>query len=200
MKIVLLIFFYLSNLSLQAQQSNLIEYDFIKNDGYNEVNKEYLIFNDSELYYANITNENNLNYEDEKLDREQMNFEPLYINLQKDSLYQSRIGILKSKSSDIKRFLLVEKKPVINWKVTKESKKILGYTTYKATTTFRGRNYIAWFAPELPYNYGPWKLGGLPGLILKVENDLFSYEAKRVVLNSSRIPFLSKIFEVSSRD
>ena len=30
MKIVLLIFFYLSNLSLQAQQSNLIEYDFIK--------------------------------------------------------------------------------------------------------------------------------------------------------------------------
>ena len=87
MKIVLLIFFYLSNLSLQAQQSNLIEYDFIKNDGYNEVNKEYLIFNDSELYYANITNENNLNYEDEKLDREQMNFEPLYINLQKDSLY-----------------------------------------------------------------------------------------------------------------
>ena len=65
----------------------MIEYDFIKNDGYNEVNKEYLIFNDSELYYANITNENNLNYEDEKLDREQMNFEPLYINLQKDSLY-----------------------------------------------------------------------------------------------------------------
>ena len=65
----------------------MIEYDFIKNDGYNEVNKEYLIFNDSELYYANITNENNLNYEDEKLDREQINFEPLYINLQKDSLY-----------------------------------------------------------------------------------------------------------------
>lgn len=37
----------------------------------------------------------------------------------------------------------------------------------KATGYFRGRNYIAWFCSDIPIPYGPWKLGGLPGLIIK---------------------------------
>ena len=109
------------------------------------------------------------------------------MNLKTDSLYQSKYGILKPNSSQVTTFTLVEKKPVMNWKITKESQKILGYACYKATTKFRGRDYIAWFTPDIPYNFGPWKLGGLPGLILKVENDYFDYEAKRVVLNSDKI-------------
>ena len=144
------------------------------------------------MFYANITNDDNLNYEDEKLNKERINFEPIYINFKTDSLYQSKYGIMKPNSSQVTTFILVEKKPVMNWKVTKESQKILGYSCYKATTKFRGREYIAWFTPDIPYNFGPWKLGGLPGLILKVENDYFDYEAKRVVLNSDKItPIIS---------
>ena len=144
------------------------------------------------MFYANITNDNHLNYEDEKLNKERINFDPIYMNLKTDSLYQSKYGILKPNSSQVTTFTLVEKKPVMNWKITKESQKILGYSCYKATTKFRGREYIAWFTPDIPYNFGPWKLGGLPGLILKVENDYFDYEAKRVVLNSDKItPIIS---------
>lgn len=44
---------------------------------------------------------------------------------------------------------------------------ICGYICRKATCTFRGRDWTAWYAPEMPFQSGPWKLHGLPGLILK---------------------------------
>lgn len=57
--------------------------------------------------------------------------------------------------------------PVIDWKLEKETKKIGSFDCKKATTSFRGREYIAWYALEIPLPYGPWKLHGLPGLILE---------------------------------
>ena len=192
MKRILTLFLLTLFFVATAQTTNLVEYTFKNKRGVNNFDREYLVFNDSELFYANITNDDNLNYEDEKLNKERINFEPIYINFKTDSLYQSKYGIMKPNSSQVTTFILVEKKPVMNWKVTKESQKILGYSCYKATTKFRGREYIAWFTPDIPYNFGPWKLGGLPGLILKVENDYFDYEAKRVVLNSDKItPIIS---------
>ncbi len=64
--------------------------------------------------------------------------------------------------------------PELNWNITNESMVILSYTCKKATTTFLGRQYEAWFTPDIPINNGPWKLGGLPGLILKA-NDVQNY-------------------------
>jgi hypothetical protein len=37
----------------------------------------------------------------------------------------------------------------------------------KATTNFRGRYWEAWYTEEIPIGQGPWKLCGLPGMILK---------------------------------
>ena len=42
-----------------------------------------------------------------------------------------------------------------------------------ATTHFRGREWKVWFSEEIPLSLGPWKLGGLPGLILAVHCDNF---------------------------
>ena len=53
------------------------------------------------------------------------------------------------------------------WKIVSETKKTGSFVCKKATTTFRGRNYIAWYAPNIPVSFGPWKLNGLPGLILE---------------------------------
>ncbi len=54
------------------------------------------------------------------------------------------------------------------WSLENEKKELLGLTCHQATTTFRGRDYIAWYAPSIPTSAGPWKFFGLPGLIVKI--------------------------------
>ncbi|MEO7531474.1 MAG: GLPGLI family protein [Sediminibacterium sp.] len=64
-------------------------------------------------------------------------------------------------------YSIEEKIPVIDWVIIQETKVIKGFPCQKATCKFRGRNYEAWFCSQIPYSNGPWKLGGLPGLILE---------------------------------
>jgi len=68
-------------------------------------------------------------------------------------------------------YIYNEDKQEFKWTIDTDTMTLLGYTCQKATTAFRGRNYTAWFAPEIPSNNGPWKFGGLPGLILKISDD-----------------------------
>tara|TARA_R110002049_G_scaffold291871_1_gene476035 strand:- start:1309 stop:1926 length:618 start_codon:yes stop_codon:yes gene_type:complete len=60
-----------------------------------------------------------------------------------------------------------EEVPKIEWKISNDKKKIGNFDCIKATGNFRGRNYTAWFTKSIPLAYGPWKLQGLPGLILE---------------------------------
>lgn len=68
------------------------------------------------------------------------------------------------------------------WTVKDSVKHILGHPCRMATCNFRGRNWVAWFAADIPVNSGPWKLGGLPGLILEAydRNDDYHYTAVRI--------------------
>jgi GLPGLI family protein len=56
----------------------------------------------------------------------------------------------------------------MKWEIKKDTATILSYSCQKAITEFRGRTWEAWFTSEIPINNGPWKFGGLPGLIIKV--------------------------------
>lgn len=56
------------------------------------------------------------------------------------------------------------------WQVLPDTATMLDYLCYKATTHFKGRDYTAWFTPDIPRGEGPWKLCGLPGLILYAED------------------------------
>lgn len=75
-----------------------------------------------------------------------------------------------------------ESYPLMKWMLTNDHATMLGYPCQKATCTFRGRSYVAWFAPDIPVHYGPWKFGGLPGLILKVYdvNKLYTFECTKI--------------------
>ena len=56
------------------------------------------------------------------------------------------------------------------WNILKEKQKIGEFNTQKASTEFAGRKWIAWFSTELPFQDGPYKFYGLPGLIVKLED------------------------------
>lgn len=59
---------------------------------------------------------------------------------------------------------------VIDWSINAETKVIGGFTCNKATGNFAGRQYVAWYCPEIAVKAGPWKLHGLPGLILEASD------------------------------
>ena len=69
--------------------------------------------------------------------------------------------------------------PTMRWTLSTETKTICEHRCQKATCHWRGRDFVAWFAPDIPIRRGPWKFGGLPGLILKVydKDRLYTFEA-----------------------
>ena len=56
------------------------------------------------------------------------------------------------------------------WTFGNGQKEICGYPCKEAKTSYGGREWTVWFAPSIPSNAGPWKLGGLPGLIMEAQD------------------------------
>lgn len=63
-------------------------------------------------------------------------------------------------------FIITNDLPAIDWHITSDTATFGGLHCQKATTHFKGRDYIAWFCADLPLHVGPWKLNGLPGVIV----------------------------------
>jgi hypothetical protein len=63
----------------------------------------------------------------------------------------------------------------MDWKILPETVKIGEYEAQKAETTFAGRKWYAWFTQDIPFQDGPYKFKGLPGLIVKLEDSNGDY-------------------------
>ena len=89
------------------------------------------------------------------------NLDEIYRNLEqgKFTTYSTVVGT---------HYLITEDVVIPEWTMYEDSTiTVLGMECKKATTNFRGRYWEVWYAEELPISQGPWKLCGLPGMILK---------------------------------
>jgi len=87
----------------------------------------------------------------------------------------------------------------LDWKILPEKDKILGYLVQKATTVLYNRKWTVWFTPDIPIQDGPYFFHGLPGLIIKAEDQNNSISFNLVGIKSfnhfdiSEIPYYFKL-------
>ena len=98
--------------------------------------------------------------------RSNMNYTVQKNYLDQSIVFKDRIGR--------DNYTYTESQP-IEWKILPETVKIGEYKAQKAETTFGGRTWYAWFTMDLPVQDGPYKFSGLPGLIVKAEDDKSEY-------------------------
>lgn len=78
--------------------------------------------------------------------------------------YFSNIGL--------QEYYYTEPMSFTNWKLLDEQVNYMGIDCKVAKREYLGRNYLVYYAPGIPFQDGPLKFAGLPGLILFVEDDL----------------------------
>ena len=84
--------------------------------------------------------------------------------------------------------MYTEEFPLQSWKIEPETQIVCGYECQKAVCHWRGRDYVAWFTSAIPVSAGPWKFGGLPGLIMKISDSKNDYSWEAVAVNKGSFP------------
>lgn len=92
---------------------------------------------------------------------------------------------------------LIKDTLITSWQISKENKMIGDYLCFKATTKKKIIKIVedkekeffeevsAWFAPSLPFSFGPSNYAGLPGLILELQERDFAFVIKKINLNAA---------------
>ena len=92
-------------------------------------------------------------------------------------------------------FKYEESLDVFNWNLAGVFDTVCGFKVQKASCSFGGRDWIAWFTTELPFNDGPYKFNGLPGLILKVADTRNQYVFELISINKPEKPLMIDILD-----
>lgn len=107
--------------------------------------------------------------------------------------YHDKVGV--------KQIYYQEDRPM-KWEITNDIGKQNGYSAQKAVVNFGGRIWTAWFTKEIPISDGPYKLSGLPGLIVKLEDDKGDYRfdlVKKVIIQNAFDETISSDAKQSTR-
>lgn len=119
---------------------------------------------------------------------------------------QGQVGYKVTKSyPDFKTYLFTrismdqykvkeDQKP--EWKILPEKQKIGEYNAQKATTSYGGREWVAWFSTDIPFQDGPYKFYGLPGLIVKLEDSTGSHIMTLIGNKKMAAPIASEDMDV----
>lgn len=94
-------------------------------------------------------------------------------NTMSDQLILRKLNTFDNKEfhDNFSNYFVMDSQDKMDWKIESETKKSGEYPLQKATTDFGGRSWVAWFSSAIPFQEGPYKFRGLPGLIFEL-NDL----------------------------
>ena len=83
------------------------------------------------------------------------------------------------------RYTYTENSHSVQWTLTEDTDTVCGYNCHKATGAYGGRMWTAWYAQDIPVPFGPWKLCGLPGLIMRAydSDGLFIFNCIGILQN-----------------
>jgi len=92
-----------------------------------------------------------------------------------------------------KEFEGYESTPSLDWTLTADTLNINGYRCSRAEVTFRGVRWTVWYTEEVPSSVGPWRLRGLPGLIVKATGDAHTFTLAELRREASAITYASDV-------
>lgn len=174
MKNITLILFIFSNILLGQGKRFMYEYTFKPDSTNSESIKDIMfldIVNDKSLFYSGHK------YKEDSTSIAEASKGKFYIpsaeinyRLEKEN---DKTALLISDYGFDKLRVIDERKQ--EWKILPDKQKIGEYSTQKATAEFAGRKWTAWFTTDIPFQDGPYKFRGLPGLILKLEDSTESH-------------------------
>ena len=93
-------------------------------------------------------------------------------------------------SPEFTQYRYTEPWPLMQWTLESEKQTICDYQSQRATCHWRGRDYEAWFTSAIPLKSGPWKFGGLPGLIMMIYDTKHLYTWEAVSVENGSFPIL----------
>jgi GLPGLI family protein len=173
-----------------------IEYEMIVKTNNNlDIFNATLIFNEQiSKFIFNKKQQNNEIIE--KKGKEDKTIINIKIN---DTISNSIINDLNKKEiyNITKEEIIFEENNSQNWNLVDEEKNIGNLKCKKATCSFRGRDYIAWFSDEVPLPFGPWKFNGLPGLIIEISDKANEVFFSLININ---IPYNTEIKNIKEED
>lgn len=85
--------------------------------------------------------------------------------------------------------------PLQNWTILKDIKYFNNVKVQKAETKWEGRNWTAWFDPEIPFQEGPYKFNGLPGLIVELYDNKNNFNFKLIKSESLTEDFVLDFYK-----
>lgn len=162
---------------LAAQQPTQLEATYLCQLNGTEKQGTLLTTETQSLYFYNKNGKNtkkNIQQKEDNIGNQKLSFKitssdsigpQVYINYVTNSLIARRLLFF---DLETKVFRVHEDLPKIPWQLTDEQKQLGKFICQKATCSFRGRDYIAWFTAEIPLSRGPYKFQGLPGLIVEL--------------------------------
>lgn len=103
--------------------------------------------------------------------------------------YGTKYVLMEQYFHERKPYLIADTTFVRRWTIEKEYKEILGMNCQKATSA---DTITAWFAIDVPIPDGPHTYGGLPGLIMELDDKQEQYECTAIEETKEKVPALPK--------